>query len=157
MPRILKVYIAGVVALGALALVVATLVIPVDPQIAIVFGDGDSAAGGPTQQQILAGIGFWILISLAAAALPVTLPHGTRVDVTNAPTLAAILLGGPAVGGWVALLGTTEVRELKGEVPWYGSLTNHACIVIPAVASGRALRGRCHSRTPDTSASWYER
>ena len=82
------------------------------------------------------GVGFWVLINLVAAALPVTLPHGTRVDVSNAPTLAAIFLGGPAVGGWVALIGTTEVRELKGEVPWYGSLTNHACIVIPAIAAG---------------------
>jgi type II secretory pathway component PulF len=133
-PRILKAYIAGVVTLGALALVVATLVIPVDPQIALVLGD--APVSGPTQTQILAGIAFWILINLAAAALPVTLPHGTRVDVTNAPTLAAILLGGPAVGGWVALVGTTEVRELKGEVPWYGSLINHASIVLPAVVAG---------------------
>ena len=43
-----------------------------------------------------------------------------------APIVAAMTLGGPAVGGWVAALGTTEMRELRGEIPWYGSLANHA-------------------------------
>ena len=35
MPRSLKLYIAGVVTLSAVALVVATLVFPVDPRIAL--------------------------------------------------------------------------------------------------------------------------
>ena len=101
------------------------------------FGDpGASSSAGPTQLEILAGVAFWILLGLVAAALPVTLAHGTKVDVGNAPTLAAIFLGGPAVGGWVAMIGTTELRELRGEVPWYGILANRASIVIPAIVSG---------------------
>jgi putative nucleotidyltransferase with HDIG domain len=36
-------------------------------------------------------------------------------------------------------LGTTERRELRGEIPWYGSLANHAGIVIPAIAAGVVL------------------
>jgi putative nucleotidyltransferase with HDIG domain len=135
MPRLLKAYIAGVVAVGAIALVAATLVIPVNPQIAISFGDA-GASINPTEGEILAGIGFWILINLVAAALPVTLSHGTQMDVGHAPTLAAIFLGGPAVGGWVAVIGTTEIRELRGEVPWYGVLANRAGIVIPAIVAG---------------------
>ena len=35
-----------------------------------------------------------------------------------------------------ALIGTTEVRELRGRIPWYGTLANHAGVVIPAVAAG---------------------
>jgi HD-GYP domain-containing protein (c-di-GMP phosphodiesterase class II) len=36
----------------------------------------------------------------------------------------------------VALLGSTEARELSGEVPWYGALYNHASVIIPAVIAG---------------------
>jgi putative nucleotidyltransferase with HDIG domain len=50
--------------------------------------------------------------------------------------MAAMFLGGPAVGGWVAAIGTTEVRELRGRIPWYGTLANHAGLVIPAVVAG---------------------
>ena len=53
--------------------------------------------------------------------------------------LAAIFLGGPAVGAWVAVLGTTETRELRGHIPWYGTLANHAGIAIPAVVAGVLL------------------
>jgi putative nucleotidyltransferase with HDIG domain len=36
----------------------------------------------------------------------------------------------------VAGLGTTEARELRGEVPWYGTLYNHASAVSTAAAAG---------------------
>ena len=134
MPRSLKAYIAGVVALSAIALVAATLVFPADPSIAIRIG-GDQT-GTPLPVEILAGVAFWILLTLVSWALPVTLAHGTQQAVANAPMLAAIFLGGPAVGGWVAVIGTTEARELRGEIPWYGTLANHAGIAIPAIVSG---------------------
>ena len=54
--------------------------------------------------------------------------------------LAAMYLGGPAVAGWVAMLGTTERRELRGEIPWYGSLANHAGIALPAIVAGVVLQ-----------------
>ncbi len=69
------------------------------------------------------------------------------VAVSIAPIVAAIVLGGPAAAGWVAALGTTEVRELRGRVPWYGTLFNHAGLVIPAVFAGLAYVAvtRCSS------------
>jgi uncharacterized domain HDIG len=134
MPRSLKVYIAGVVALSAVALLVTTLVIPVNNDIAIKFGSSETPS--PTEAEILAGVAFWILMNLVVAALPVTLSHGTQQSVGSAPMLAAIFLGGPTVGGWVALLGITESRELRGQIPWYGTLVNHACVVLPAILSG---------------------
>ena len=34
--------------------------------------------------------------------------------------------------GWVAAIGTTKLEELKGRIPWYGSLFNHAG-VLPSI------------------------
>jgi putative nucleotidyltransferase with HDIG domain len=90
----------------------------------------DVAAG------VLLGVVFWTVITLFASALPVRMPFGTLVSVAIAPIVAAMALGGPVAAGWVALLGTTELRELRGRVPWYGTLANHASIVLPAVLGG---------------------
>ncbi len=62
------------------------------------------------------------------------------VGVSIAPLIAATVLGGPTAGAWVALIGTTEVRELRGRVPWYGSLANHAGLMIPAIVAGMVMR-----------------
>jgi hypothetical protein len=85
------------------------------------------------------GIAFWIVVALVCAAAPVKMPGGTVVNVTNAPVVAASVLGGPVAAVLVGILGTTEWRELKGlrpgsdGTPWYGTLYNHASVVIPAV------------------------
>src|SRR6187455_2374726 len=98
MPRQLKLYIIGVVAVGALALIATTLVIPVDPLIGASFSAlGDSAT--------LVGLAFWVLATLLASALPVRMPRGTMVAVSIAPLIATATLGGPTAVGWVALIG----------------------------------------------------
>src|SRR5215203_2637523 len=129
MPRQLKLYIIGVVAAGALALGATTLVIPVDPQI----GGGFERFGS---YATAVGLAFWTLVTLLASALPVKMPRGTLVGVSIAPLIAATALGGPTAGAWVALLGTTEMRELRGRIPWYGTLANHAGLLVPTVAAG---------------------
>jgi putative nucleotidyltransferase with HDIG domain len=86
-----------------------------------------------------AGIAFWTALTLVASALPVHLPKGTVVSVGVAPILATIALGGPAAAAIVGFIGTTESREIKGEVPWYGTLFNHAVFVIAAVIAGLAF------------------
>jgi putative nucleotidyltransferase with HDIG domain len=137
MRQALKIYIAGVVTLSALALTVATLVFPASPRIALILNQSArSVASEPSSIEVAVGIGFWIVLALATSALPVRLPRGTRQGVSLAPLVAAMALGGPAVAGWVAVFGTTEVRELRGQVPWYGTLVNHAGIVLPIVAAG---------------------
>jgi HD-GYP domain-containing protein (c-di-GMP phosphodiesterase class II) len=142
MTRSLKLYIAGVVALSAFALVAATLVFPVDQFPAIAIGQ-DPGSGSPSQASIYLGVVFWIVLALVGSALPVRLPRGTQHAVAIAPILASMFLGGPASAAWVAAIGTTEVRELRGRIPWYGSLANHAGLVLPAVLAGvvqQALR-----------------
>ena len=132
MTKALRVYVTGVVVAGAVALVVATLVF--DPKLAIALDLGIADGLG-----IPLGILFWTALTVGASALPVRLPFGSQQAVGSAPILAATFLGGPAVGGWVAALGTTEVRELRGAIPWYGTLANHAGIVLPAIAAGVVL------------------
>ena len=129
MPRSLKIYIAGLVAVSAVALAVTSLVIPVDPRI------GPGLFASP-QLDTLAGIAFWTLMTLLASAFPVQMPRGSIINTSIATLVAAMSLGGPTAAGWVALLGTSEVRELSGRVPWYGTLANHAGLMLPAIVGG---------------------
>ena len=129
MPRSLKLYIATVVAGSALALLVTTINFPVEKEIAL----GDFL---PLPVSMWLGVTFWLALTLAASALPVKMPRGTLVTVSVAPILAAMDLGGPAVGVWLAAIGTLELRELRGTVPWYGTLSNHAGTTLPAALGG---------------------
>ena len=131
MPKSLSVYITGLVSVGAVALAFTSFVIPVDAHISLpLFG----SEGLDT----LGGIAFWTALTLLASALPVQMPRGFLINTSIAPIVAAMSLGGPTAAGWVALIGTSEYRELSGRVPWYGTLANHSGLVIPAIAGGLA-------------------
>jgi diguanylate cyclase (GGDEF)-like protein len=52
--------------------------------------------------------------------------------------IAATALGGPVAGGWVAMVATLEKRELR-DLPWYGTLSNHAALAFSAVLAGVVL------------------
>ena len=137
MPRALKAYIATIVTLSALALLVATLLYPANPRIALSLTHASATtATPPSSFEIALGVMFWTIVTLVASALPVRLPQGTHQAVSMAPIVAAMVLGGPAVAGWVAAIGTTELREVRGRIPWYGTLANHAGASLPAVFAG---------------------
>ena len=87
-----------------------------------------------------AGIAYWTTLTLLAQAFPVRMPRGTVVSVAIAPILAAAAVGGPPAAAIVAGVGLTEWRELRGDVPWYGTLYNHAESVIPAVLAAIVFR-----------------
>ena len=138
--RSLKLYITGVVALSAIALVVATLVFPPIPTIAHRRSSRVAELPAPSSKSLL---GHRLLDRLDARSR-----RPCRCSCRAAPSRPSqwrqssrrCLLGGPAVGGWVAAIGTTEIRELRGRIPWYGSLANHAGVVLPAIVGGsRAL------------------
>ena len=82
------------------------------------------------------GLLFWISLTLLASAYPVEAPRGASVSVSTAPILAAAFLGGPTFGAVVALVGTLELREVRGQVPWYGVLYNHLAFLHPTVLAG---------------------
>ncbi len=134
MSRSLKLYIAGLVSLSAIALLLTSFVFAQDS--GLVLGMRRDIAIVPNTSSevlVLLGLAFWTVITMFAGALPVRMPRGTLVSVAIAPILAAMTLGGPVAAGWVALIGTTELREVRGRVPWYGTAANHAGIVLPTI------------------------
>ncbi len=139
MPRSLKLFITGLVAMSVFALLATSFVfaakagwvLGIRPDIAIPLTDS-------AEFNVLAGVLFWVVLTLFASALPVQMPRGTVVSTSFAPLVAAMLLGGPAAAGWVAAIGTTEFREVRRKIPWYGTLTNHAGIMLPATLGGVA-------------------
>jgi putative nucleotidyltransferase with HDIG domain len=139
MPKALKLYITGLVSLSAVALVATSLVFVGQPGLVLGMKPAISVSGDASPGPILAGLAFWTVVTLLASAYPVRMPRGTLVSVSIAPIIAAAFLGGPVAAGWVALIGTTELRELRGRVPWYGTLFNHAGIVLPSLAGAFAL------------------
>ena len=119
-------------ALGAgalLALSVSAALMPVGSQIAAPIGGGWST---------LAGIAFFTVLALVASAVTADSPSGFILVATTAPVCAASALGGPVAGALVALIGSTERRELKRGFPWYGLVGNHAVLILAATAGGIA-------------------
>lgn len=106
-----------------------------------------------TGPQGLLAMAFWIGLTLVASASPIRLPSGPAVSVSSTPILAAGFLGGPAVAAIVAAIGTIEAREVRGGVPWYGTLYNHAVLVASAIVATvlfEALSGASGAQGPST-------
>ncbi len=87
------------------------------------------------------GVAFWIGLTLIASLFPIRLPAGSSVSVGSAPVLSTIVLGGPVAAGIVAIFGTFDTGEIRGRLPWYGTLSNHAQIAVPAVLSAMLYEG----------------
>ena len=86
-----------------------------------------------------AGVLLWTLFGLAGSTRVLRGPSGHGVLTFHLPFIvAAMVLGGPIAGGWVAFLASVERRELTGEVPWYGALANHAGLALAAIAGALA-------------------
>jgi hypothetical protein len=134
--RPLAAYIAGLVGVAVVGLLATSLVFPIDQRIAI---DVDGAAGSLGAVDLAAGVIFWIVATLVASSLHVRVSGTISVAVSTAPIMAAAVLGGPTAAALVALIGTTESRELRGRVSWYGTLANHAIVVVPAILGGVVL------------------
>ncbi len=96
----------------------------------------------PPQDFDLGPLFFWIALTLVAAALPVELPAGIKAHLTTAPILAALFdttLLHPFSVCWVAFIGTFQLRDLKRELPWYGTLFNRSNVTLAAFAAWLAL------------------
>jgi putative nucleotidyltransferase with HDIG domain len=148
MPSSLKLLIFGVVAASAVALVAATFVFPVGDAIALPNANEGEVA---TPEAKFLGVAFWTILTLIASALPVQMPRGTKQAVSIAPIVGSLILGGPTAGVWVAALGTTEIRELRGRIPWYGTLANHAGVALPAFIAGLLI----HFWVPSDGSQLY--
>lgn len=133
LPRWLAFRVGAIVIAGAVALASVTLLVPADPRIGAAWS---SVIGG---HATLLGVLFWGALTLVASGVSAELPEGTRLVWLLAPMVTTMSLGGPLVAGWVAALATTEPRELRGGVPWYGVLNNHAAFVISAILGAATI------------------
>ncbi len=82
---------------------------------------------------------FWTALTLLVSSFPVVTPRGSVVSVSIAPILASAILGGPTAAAVVGFVGVLELRELRREIPWYGTLYNHCSTVIAAVLAGHCV------------------
>lgn len=86
---------------------------------------------------------FWTVITFALAALPVRLPGGMLAYTTTAPLIAALFdtgLPNPFALCWIALVGTVEIRDLRREVPLWGTFYNRLDYVLCSFAAWASLR-----------------
>ena len=80
------------------------------------------------------------MFGLAGSLKVVRGPSGHGVLTFHLPFIvAAMVLGGPIAGGWVAFIASFERRELR-EAPWYGILANHAGLALAAILGGLAAQ-----------------
>lgn len=85
---------------------------------------------GPT-----GGLLLWLVFGLLGS-LRVLRAQGGSTMTFHLPFVgAAMILGGPTAGAWVAFLSSIERRELESQ-PWYGILANHSVLTIAAVMGG---------------------
>ena len=125
---VLPVFTAATIVLGLLALFAVTAAGALPAAIA--------APGVAEEWARPAGVVLWTLMGLAGALRIVRGPSGHGVLTFHLPFIvAAMVLGGPIAGGWVALLASFDRREL-GQVPWYGVLANHTGLAGAAGLGG---------------------
>jgi len=76
---------------------------------------------------------FWFAVTLAASLVATKLPGGVRATLNTAPLIAAVFdtnLPNPFAISWIAFLGTFQLRDIRGEVLWYGTLHNRANAIL---------------------------
>ena len=114
---------------GLTALAWTTLRVPISPTI-------DPALNGTALAGPSGGMLLWIAYGMIGSLRVLPAPGGHSVWTFHFPFVAAaMVLGGPTAGAWVAFVSTIERRELD-EVPWYGTLANHSVMAFAAVVGG---------------------
>ena len=126
---IMSLALFGLVRNSIPALVAVVAAYPVDRAIAPPFTIG-------SLDPVAIGLAIWILVGLATSSRSVADEGRVTLLYGVGPIVGAWALGGPAAGVWVALIGTFELRELRGAIPWYGVVANHAMQVLPAAIGG---------------------
>ncbi|HEY5628390.1 MAG TPA: hypothetical protein VIR16_02670, partial [Candidatus Limnocylindrales bacterium] len=122
-------YTAVSIVVGLALLAWTTVAVPIGPAIDARLPQ--SALAGP-----LGGTLLWTMFGFLGSLRVLRAPGGAGVLTFHLPFMAAaMILGGPTAGAWVAFLSSLERRELEQQ-PWYGVLANHAVFVIGAVVGG---------------------
>jgi HD-GYP domain-containing protein (c-di-GMP phosphodiesterase class II) len=91
----------------------------------------------------LGRIFFWTAMTLALGAIPVRLPGGMVAFTTTAPLIAAVFDSGlpnPFALCWIAVLGTVELRDIRRQLPFWGTLYNRSDFLLSTFAAYVAVR-----------------
>jgi diguanylate cyclase (GGDEF)-like protein len=127
---LLLAYTGGQIALGLALLAWVTIRVDIWPGIA------SDQLGATALEGTTGGVLLWTMFGLLGSVRTVSSSEGSGHFTFHLPFVgAAMILGGPTAGAWVAFLSTIDRRELESQ-PWYGILANHTAIVIAAVAGG---------------------
>jgi diguanylate cyclase (GGDEF)-like protein len=122
-------YTAAEILLGMGLLAWTTVAWPLQPALDAGFGGGTVVSG------TTGGLLLWLAFGLLGSLRILRAPGGAHLTLHMPFIGAAMLLGGPTAGAWVAALSSIERRELESQ-PWYGILANHATLTIGAVLGG---------------------
>jgi diguanylate cyclase (GGDEF)-like protein len=134
---LLAVYTVAVITVGAVALAVGTLLLLLEPGVHLRSTIGIAGVAEPWSGA--AGLVAWTAFALLGGMRILRDPGGHTALSLHLPFIAAAMtLGGPVAGAWVAALGTFDRRELR-EAPWYGVAFNHAALLLAAVIGGLVL------------------
>ena len=117
-PTQVRTLVIAVIAVGTLVLLRASIPIPGELDVVRIL--------------------FWIGVTLIAASLSVRLTGDVVAHITTAPILAVVFdpqMANPFAVCWVALLGTIEIRDIRREIPWYGTLYNKFLYVLAGFAA----------------------
>jgi putative nucleotidyltransferase with HDIG domain len=97
----------------------------------------------PPENIDLGRIFFWTMVTLLLGAIPVRLPGGVLAFTTTAPLIAALFdsgLANPFALCWIAFLGTIEFRDVRRQLPFWGTLYNRCDFVLSAIAAWAVLQ-----------------
>ena len=123
-------YTAAQILLGIGLVAIVTIAVPIWPGIASPTLDGTALAG------TTGGVLLWTMFGLLGSVRTVSGTATSGHFTFHLPFVgAAMILGGPTAGAWVAILSTIERRELESQ-PWYGLVSNHMSIATAAIVGG---------------------
>jgi len=100
------------------------------------------------------GLLLWLVFGLIGSARVLRTRDGGTMTFHLPFIGAAMVLGGPTAGAWVAALSTIERRELESQ-PWYGILANHSVFTVAAVAGGLTTRAVAGLAGPGDGATAF--
>ena len=96
----------------------------------------------PPQNLDLGRLFFWIVLAFAASVASVQLPGGVHAYMNTAVLIGTAFdsqLPHPFSVVWVGLIGTTSIRELRLQVPWYGVVYNHVTFALAGFAASSVI------------------
>lgn len=96
----------------------------------------------PPQNLDLGRLFFWIVLAFAASVASVQLPGGVHAYMNTAVLIGTVFdsqLPHPFSVVWVGLIGTTSIRELRLQVPWYGVVYNHVTFALAGFAASSVI------------------